>query len=447
MRKQIIDKNNNPEWNLDEGLFSLYLRKIIKSFRSESAALWFLCIYIFIEYIRPHLMYPTLDIIPYGLITLCLLVYSIFVTKHRSLGFSIVDKLFIIFTFLVFLSGVFAWAPQYSWNQATTFLSWVILYFAVTSILTTPRRMLLFWVFFILINFKMSAFGARSFIMGGFSFSHWGVSGPPGWFRNSGELAMQMVIMFSMSLTLLLAHKQFLSKKRWQLLMMLFPGTAFLTVIASSSRGGQLALIAIISTLLLTSKMRLRTLVALSILVIIGWTILPDEQKIRYTTMGDDVTSQKRLENWGVAREIISKNPWIGIGYFNWVPYRSTLYESNGDAPFIVEEIHNTFLQSFAEIGKPGGAIFIILILVSLMVNRRSLKKFANHGNEGKLLGSMALGLNLALIGSIIAAQFMSVLYYPMFWLAFAQTSALSNLSLQYQVIRNSNPRQQHSNK
>ena len=48
---------------------------------------------------------------------------------------------------------------------------------------------------------------------------------------------------------------------------------------------------------------------------------------------------------------------------------------------------------------------------------------------ESDAMAAVARGINLGLLGTFIAALFMSVLYYPVFWLAFALTSALRNIS------------------
>jgi hypothetical protein len=44
-------------------------------------------------------------------------------------------------------------------------------------------------------------------------------------------------------------------------------------------------------------------------------------------------------------------------------------------------------------------------------------------------IGAIARGTNIGLLGTFIAALFMSVLYYPMFWVAFALTSTLRQIS------------------
>lgn len=408
---------------IDEVL-TLKLRSFVAGFRAESAALWFLCFYILLEYIRPQTMYTALDILPWGQVSLFFAVTSVFVTGCKANSYSAIDTMFTAISLLVILSGIFAWNPAASLKYWSNFGSWILMYFCIVSVLTTPNRMFIFIIFYILINFKLSQHGARSFAMRGFSFSHWGLSGS-GWFHNSGELALQMAVIFAMSWNVIVASKKYVNNSvRWWILMFLFPGTSILTVIGSSSRGGQLALVAIIFILFLKTKNFFRNALLLAIVIYIGLHILPEEQIERFDSMGDDGTSQSRLVHWENALEVLSHNP-LGIGYNNWRYY----YSANFDIPK-VEEIHNTVLQAFVELGYPGGILFLLMVITTFVMNTRTKREMDGIDDaEANAMAATARGINLGLLATFIAAFFMSVLYYPMFWLAFALTSALRNIS------------------
>ena len=404
----------------------LRLRSFITSFRAETVAFWFLCFYIFVEYLRPQNMYPAIDILPWGQLAIIASVVSVFLTKSQPLGFGAMDKLFVVFSIIVFLSGVFAWSTDASIREWTAYASWILMYFCVVSVLTTPNRLLLFTIFFILINFKMSQHGARVFAMRDFGFAHWGLSGAPGWFHNSGEFALQMVIAFSMSLALLLALREQVERKiRWWILIFLFPLTAALSVMGSSSRGGQLAMAVVILVLLLSGRRVWRNMAVITVMIIAIANVLPQEQLERFDSIGEDRTSESRLMLWEHAIETIKYNP-MGIGYKNWADYYETIYQ-----PVNLEEIHNTILESFVELGYPGGILFMIMIITAFVMNRRSRRDALTVNTvEGRTVAAIAAGLNLGLLGTLVAAFFMSVLFYPMFWLAFAFTSALRHVTL-----------------
>ena len=408
-----------------EALQSLKLRPFLAGLRAESVVFWLLCFYILLEYLRPQAMYPFLDILPWGQVAILACVTGVFITQNKAIGFGAMDAMFIAFSLLVIISGVFAWNPAESLEEWTTYASWVLMYFCIVSILTTPNRIFLFALFFVLINFKLSQHGARVFAMRGFSFASYGLSGSPGWFHNSGELALQMVVMFAMSLSILLAFREYVKKKiRWWVLMLLFPGTAALTVIGSSSRGGQLALVAVLLIILLKGGQLFKKVLFISIVFYLGLHILPEEQIARFNTMGDDGTSELRLMHWEHAMDTLDHNP-LGIGYRNWPAYYEAIYN-----PEKVEQIHNTVLEVFVDLGYPGGILFLIMLLTAFAMNAKTKREMhAVEGVEGTSIAAIATGINLGLIGTIIAAFFMSVLFYPMFWVAFALTSALRHIS------------------
>ncbi len=277
---------------------------------------------------------------------------------------------------------------------------------------------------FLIINFKMSQHGAVSFTLRGFSFAHWGIIGA-GLFRNSGEFAMQMVVIFSMSFSLLIGLKGFIGRKRWLLYFLLLPGTTILTVIASSSRGGQIALLTVLIICFLKGGKFFKKVFFSAILIVVASQIIPDEQFGRFSTMGDDETSMKRIEHWEKAIETIRQHPMSGVGYKNWAVYYHDIYN-----PILAEEVHNTILEAFVDLGYPGGGTLILLLFFSFVMNYQT-KKMINmtKGQSKYVIASVAEGVNLGLLGALVASFFMSVLYYPVFWFAFAMTSVLYSQS------------------
>jgi O-antigen ligase len=276
--------------------------------------------------------------------------------------------------------------------------------------------LLLFWLAFFLVHLKMSQAGARSFVARGFTFTDYGVMGGPGWFSNSGEFAMEMAAFVGMSLCFLLALRGRMSKRRLNFLIALLTGTALITIVASSSRGGQIAVaIELILLYLLVAKVRPKTIVIAVATGVIGWTVLPAEQKARFQTMGDDNTSQIRLIAWATARQATAEHPLTGVGYENWQVY----YDST-------REIHNTVLEASSELGFPGLFLFLGAVGASFVMNARTRRRAKRHGEWASVYSGMARGLDMGMIGLFIASQFMSVLFWPSFWMAFALTTALA---------------------
>jgi len=403
-------------------LLGLRIQVLWRHLKKEPAAFWLYLIYLVFEYLRPQAIYPAIAVLPWGQAMLLACLGAVLLGRKYRRPFHPIDGLIIAFFTWTVFSGFFAIRPDESWDAWEGAASWALLYFLGTHILLTRTRLFLFWLGFFVINLKMSQHGARGFVLRGFSFADWGVTGSPGWFQNSGEFAMQMVGIMVLSWCFFMALRPYLSKRKLLVLLAIFPGTAVLSVVASSSRGGQLAAAVVLLALALVHRVRFRTFVALGIAFWIGWIILPSEQKARFETMGTDDTSVERLTLWGEARDLAAENPLFGIGYSNWEVH----LRSQGLRPV---EVHNTVLEAASELGYPGAALFLALVLVTFLTNRKTRRVARGLGEWGRVFRGMALGLDLALLGFFVAGQFMSVLFYPIFWMIFAMSASLSLVS------------------
>ena len=392
-----------------------------RALKAEPLAFWLLCIYLGVEYLRPQHIYPILDAAPIGLLTLGGALAAVVIGGHGVRHFHAIDGILLAFFVWVVVCSLTAFNPGLAWENWTFFVGWAVLYYMVSTLLDSPRRLTLFWLAFMLINLKMSQHGARSFALRGFTFASYGVTGSPGWFQNSGEFAMQMAAIVGMGWFFFLAFKETASVWRVRILLLVFPGTAAMSIIASSSRGGQLAAAVMVVAGMIASRIKPRAIVAVGLVLAVGWLVLPEQQKARFDTMGEDKTSVSRLTYWAEAWEATKENPIFGVGYENWIAY----YRVNRSASQ-VEQVHNTTLQASVELGFPGLLLFLSALGITFHMNHVTRKRARDAGPWSSVLRGMATGLDVGLIGMIVAAQFMSVLFYPMFWCAFGMTTALA---------------------
>lgn len=138
---------------------------------------------------------------------------------------------------------------------------------------------------------------------------------------------------------------------------------------------------------------------------------------------GSDATSTQRLQYWKDGIKITQANPVTGIGYYNWLPYYLQHYNPKGQLP------HNIFIQASAELGYPGLICYVILIGCTFAVNYRTRKIAARMGARGRLLLFLAHGYDGALVGYLVSGFFITVLYYPFFWINLAMTVATNNIA------------------
>jgi len=414
-------------------LLELQPRALSRSMLGQSPAFWTLSGYLMVEYVRPQSVWTVIDVLPWGQTflgaTLALLLFEV----RPKTRWQPLDTALIVFTTILLASIATAQYPALGIEGLPVFLNWLIFYVLTTRIVNTPARLYLFVLMFLLWSLKMSQHATRTFALRGFAFADWGATGGPGWFHNSGEMAIQMCVFLGLSLHWILAARDRWPRWKTGLLLAVFPGTALVALLASSSRGGQLGGAAVLLFFLAQSKHRWKGLLWITALLPLLWVVTPQEQKARFEVMGSDDTSVSRLTYWRHGIEITKSYPLLGIGYESWVPYYLRRYDPMGQLP------HNIFVEAGAELGLSGLLAFIALIVLTFTTNAHTRRLApASKDWEGSIRG-FALGLDAALIGYLVSGFFVTVLYYPYFWVNLSLTAALHLIAWR-QVAEHSGP-------
>ncbi|WP_434049289.1 O-antigen ligase family protein [Marinobacter salarius] len=244
--------------------------------------------------------------------------------------------------------------------------------------------------------------------------------GPKGFFQNSGELAIQMLVFWPIAWAFTHALKPYISRKLY-LVLLLMPVTAIMVILGASSRGAQLALVCQLLVMNYRFVFRPRVLVSILISMVLIWNFLPEEQIQRFETMGEDGTSRQRLLYWENGIEMIQDNPVLGVGYFNFASYFEKYYP--GDVLLGRAELpHNIFIQIGTDTGLLGLSVFLGLLLVAYRLGKRFRTNLC--AREDGVIGRCA---NISLLGFIVSGQFVTVAYYPFLWIHLALIVSLSN--------------------
>ena len=240
------------------------------------------------------------------------------------------------------------------------FFGWFMVYFLIINIVNSEKRLFVFLLIFLLASFKLSLFGAKTWALRGFAFTDWGLMGPEGFFQNSGEFSVQMLVMLPISYQLTMAIRPWLSRLKFTL-MLAMPITATMSILGASSRGAQIGLAFQTYLIFLKRKLSFRTIILVLLLGVLVYRVLPAEQIDRFRVIGDDKPSQQRLLYWKGGIKMIEEHPILGVGYFNFAPYfelhypREVLY-GKAQLP------HNIFIQVGTDAGVVGLLAYIALI-------------------------------------------------------------------------------------
>jgi O-antigen ligase len=413
MRKKVSDIT-------DEDFYSLKMSLIWKYFKSESFAFWMICAYLFFEYVRPQSIYPAIDFLPWTQLAVIGALLGCFTDKTIKWVSSSINILLILFLIIILLSSVYAYFPSVSYANLENYYLWVVIYFLIINIVNTRKRFFIFLCVFLVASFKISLSLAITWAQRGFSFTTWGLSGPPGFFQNSGELAIQMLVFWPIAWAFSHSLKPYVSKT-WYRLLMLMPITAIMVILGASSRGGQLALVVQLVVMNYRTVFKPKVFISCGVAFALLWTFLPVEQKERFQTMGEDKTSLQRILYWENGLEMIKEHPLLGVGYFNFPPYFERYYPQD----LLVRSAqlpHNILIQVGTDTGLLGLSVFFGIILLAYQRGRRF--KADGCEEQQKLIGRCA---NLSLLGFVVAGQFVTVAYYPFLWVHLALVVALNN--------------------
>lgn len=405
-------------------LFRLEIGAIWSWMARQPLSFWLVSLYLFLEYVRPQQIYAPIAgwPIPFWTIVLCGVVFLLEGAKlrRRHLG----DWLMAGATLAVVLATITAYDPAYARANYSSFFGWLIVYVLITNIVSTRHRFYVFLLLYLLYCIKMTQHGVRSWAASGFSFIRIGVGCAPGWFQNSGECGAQMDVLFPISLFLFLAlYKYWARWKRWVYLAAL-PIGSLMTIIASSSRGAVIGLAGAGLWFVAKSRRRLQALTVAVLVSGLSWYFMPSAFKVRFRTIGEDQTSETRITYWRDGLEIMRQHPVFGVGYYNWLPYYRRFYNPSGQVP------HNIFIEAGAQEGYVGLLAFVACILGTFVINARTRRLGKRLGEVGVFYRNIAHGLDAALVGFLVSGSFVTILYYPFFWINFAMAVSLNVAAL-----------------
>ena len=239
-----------------DGFYQLRFKAITGYFLRQRLSFWFILLYLVFEHLRPQGMYPTIDVIPWT--QTILIIATIFAVLEgrifRVKNYS--NALINIFFVIIIVSSLFALSPATSFSKIKFFIILFLVYYLITNIVDSEERLFIFVLLLLLLNLKLSQFVFRGWLGRGFEYEASGAAAGMGWLENSGELAIQMCIVFSISTFFLTSLRKGLNTiKRTFLLLM--PITFAGSVLACGSRGSLLALGGVILAMLVVSKRKI----------------------------------------------------------------------------------------------------------------------------------------------------------------------------------------------
>jgi len=204
-----------------------------------------------------------------------------------------------------------------------------------------------------------------------------------------------------------------------------------LGIVRAGSRGGFLALTAVIAFVLVrytVIPLRWRLLSTSLILVLFfATTSRQFWHEMDAVVSGTDYNLKEetgRLEVWRRGLHYIADNPIFGVGANNFGMAEGTLSEFASRQQYGIgvrwTAAHNSYLQVAVELGIPGLVLFLALIVSALKVLRRPRRVGRAIPPAAGERPQLAQALMASLIGFLVGAFFLSLGYSEMFYMLVA---------------------------
>lgn len=269
--------------------------------------------------------------------------------------------------------------------------------------------------------------------------------GVGGWLGDENDFGMEMNVAVPIAFFMYQNAKNKGSKFLYVGLL----GVFVMSVVATSSRGGFLGLLAVAAYCWLFSSKKIMSLIVGLCLAGLVLVAAPQEYWDRISTITEDSTMEvgtagQRMFTWGIGWEMFLGNPVFGVGQGNF-PW--TIGEYMGGRTWQTKSLagrqaHSLYFTLLPELGLVGVIIFGSMVYLNYKDTR--VKSFIPRIPAGRRDGADVEDLQIlratlygnaifgGMIGYLATSTFISTLYYPTFWIMMALAVALRNTTQAY---------------
>lgn len=226
----------------------------------------------------------------------------------------------------------------------------------------------------------------------------------------------------ALSMAIPVAYFLFLSRDNRRLLYAICLGVLSLGLVFTFSRGGFLGLVAVVLYILWKSPRRTLAFSIIAVLAVLVIFAAPPGYWNEMNTIADGTregTAEHRIYLWKAAWRMFLDNALWGVGPGSF-SYAVPLYEPPGG--FYgqyqgMRALHSTLFTLISEMGLPGIIVFTMIVLRHFRSVGSIVKDNTADSPEARFFKYSAIGLAGGLIGFLVSGAFVSMLYYPQFWI------------------------------
>lgn len=332
------------------------------------------------------------------------------------------------FWVVTLVSTALALYPDWAWHDFRQFSKILLMTFVTLMFIHDRRRLhLLLLVAALSIGFYGFKGGIWGLLVSQGLYRVWGPAGS--FIEDNNALALAL----NMTLPVLL-YLAAMERRRWPRLGLyaLF-GLSIVSILLTYSRGGLVGLAAVLGTLILRSRWRLRlAAVALAGALALA-SFLPEhwfDRMETITSWGQDSSATARIYAWHIGWRVALDYPLFGGG-FRVFPHPEiwSRYAPDWTLP-TTYNAHSVYFQVLGEHGLVGLGLFLALI-VFLFLSVRSVLRMARRHPSAAWAEGYARMIEASLVGFLVSGIFLNLAYFDFFYFLVAVTVALRRLVIQ----------------
>lgn len=405
----------------------------------KNIGFYLVMVLIFFDYIRPQSDLVFLK--PLHIPMLLILLISFLGIKDRLWRFDdIATRSFLCMIIIGIIYVPFAHNNFWAYEMTRALIIYFLCYMGIKSFVNTEEKLdkfLTYWLFIGTFCSIKGIFQGGKIIGSGF-------------LGDENDFALYLCMMLPIAYFKIINKSKLINKLFYIIIVIVL----IIGIVKSFSRGGFIALAAVSFFCWLFTPRKLLTSLIFFIIILSAFPFVPQEYKDEMATIEEgasESTAGARLYSWECGFKMFLDYPLFGVGPGNF-PWRFAEYEPpegyqgrrhGGRAA------HSLFFTLIPEWGIFGVICFFLMIYgpyKTFKLNRYKFNRLSAQRHHITKLEQFILFRNIiycSLAGYLFAGIFLSVLYYPHFWIICGFLLALNNTMNQRMVDLEINDQQE----
>lgn len=366
-------------------------------------------VWAWIGYMNPHrLCWGFAATFPFAAVTVGVTIPCVLLSREsKRMPWTRETVLLLLLVFWMNVTLLFALNPEGAADGWSKVMKIQFMTFVGLMVISDRLRLnALVWTIVVSLGFFGVKGGLFALVSGGGDH----VFGPPGTFiEDNNELAVALVMILP-----LMRYLQMSADKWW--IRMGLVGAQVLTVLAvlaTYSRGGLLALVAVGIMLLLSGKKKLRFALVIAVIVPTLLAVLPIKWSDRMKTIGsyeEDASAMGRLNAWRFAYNLAVDRPMTGGGFRSFTPALFRIYAPN---PEDHHAAHSIYFEMLGDHGFVGLALFLATGFFTFR-KATMVTRSAKQNPEVQWAADLVSMTKVGLVGYAVGGAFVSLAYFDL---------------------------------